>query len=805
MSYSNYDDVVSQLTGFGLILENGLGVGTPRAQRCRVRDGGKERRGWYWLHEIPAHQGGTLIVGSYGMWQGNENNSQKVELGKATQISGEQQAALRKRLAEDRKRMEVERAREAARAAEMARKVWPRLEADGESPYLKAKGVGAHGAKFTRNGSAVIQLVNTAGVIQGLQFLRTAAQAKEARRPAKEFWPGGLVKKAHFHQMGAVDWIVLVAEGYATAASLYEATGLPVVCAFDAGNLVPVAEALRKRYRKAKILICADDDAFGNCQHREDGNRCNARVVLADHPTNCPECAHPHKCINTGVNEASAAALAVGGAWVAPAFSDLAARNHEFTEHGRKKSDFNDLHATEGMPQVAAQVRTRLTDLKWERPNSRAASSSTSGDGGGKLRPLQSLDEMLGRFSTVYHSNGGVFDRTEHALVAEQDVRRLSIRTDLFKAWNEHADRDIVRLEEVGFDPAGTDARITCNLWGGWPTQPKAGKCDLLLELLHHMCSGERNSAALSEWLLRWIAYPIQHPGAKMKSTIVVHGPQGTGKNMFFEAVMDIYGKYGSILDQAALEDKHNDCFSRRLFLIADEVIAQSNRFDVKNKLKTLVTGTKVRINPKHLAAYDEANHVNLVFLSNESMPVVLEEDDRRHCVIWTPPKKPAEFYAALQAEIEAGGVAALHDYLLHLDLGDFHHSTWPPDTEAKQDLIGLALDSPVDFVDALVRGDIEHLRPAPGQSTEWFNLYKSWCTLVGVKPASMKRFVDILRRRRGVFSEKKRYMSGQSVRQQMMITFGHQPPEGVTEQEWLGEQLIKFSEMVREYRGGMH
>src|SRR5690606_14382100 len=100
-SYSNYDDVVDQLTRFGLLLERGgIVVGTSKAQRCRVEGGGREKRGWYWLHEIPANQGGTLIVGSYGIWQGNESNTQKVELRKGSQLSGEQAAALRKRLAD---------------------------------------------------------------------------------------------------------------------------------------------------------------------------------------------------------------------------------------------------------------------------------------------------------------------------------------------------------------------------------------------------------------------------------------------------------------------------------------------------------------------------------------------------------------------------------------------------------------------------------------------------------------------------------------------------------------------------------
>ena len=39
-------------------------------------------------------------------------------------------------------------------------------------------------------------------------------------------------------------------------------------------------------------------------------------------------------------------------------------------------------------------------------------------------------------------------------------------------------------------------------------------------------------------WVLKWLAYPIQHPGAKMRTALVLHGPQGTGKNMFFEAIM---------------------------------------------------------------------------------------------------------------------------------------------------------------------------------------------------------------------------------------------------------------------------
>jgi len=769
---SNYDDVVRQLTAAGLILpRGGLEIGSARTVRCLVEGGGREKRGWYSLHELPstAHPGQFIIVGSYGIWRGNEPNSQKIELSKKDPLTPDQAAALRKKLAEDRKRVERERAQEAAKAAGVAAKAWAALAQDGESPYLKAKGVGAHGLKFTRHGTAVLPLVDTTGKVHGLQFLRTAAQAKEGGRPAKEYWPVGVAKKGHFHLIGhQPHWIVLVAEGYATAASLYEATGFPVAVAFDAGNLLPVAEALRKRYKKSRILVCADDDCFS------DGN--------------------------PGITAASAAALAVNGAWLAPAFADEPAREAKHAANGHKLTDFNDLHALEGIAAVGAQVRARLSELRWDPPQLRAVSSSTTGEGGGKLRVIQHLDELLERYALVYAAGGAVFDKAEHCLLPLTDMRNLCIRADLHKAWMEHHDRDVVRQDEVGFDPAGSDPKITCNLWGGWPTTPRKGKCDRLLELLHYMCSGEANSRDLYDWVLRWVAYPIQHPGAKLKSTIVVHGPQGTGKNLFFETVMAIYGKYGRILDQDALTDKHNDWASRKLFLIADEVVAQAHRFEVKNKLKTLITGTWIRINPKHIAAYDEANHVNLVFLSNESMPVVLEEDDRRHCIIWTPPKKPKEFYAELLREIETGGVEALHEHLLHLDLGDFNPGTLPPDTEAKRELIDLAQDSPVEFIDAVFRVDFPQLiadgAVLAGLTQDWFEVYRHWCGQVGVKPASLKRFVNAIEKKRGIRADRKRYLveaefeMPEKVGPHSVLTFGAQPPEGADEAVWLGRQV---------------
>src|SRR5574337_192916 len=138
-----------------------------------------------------------------------------------------------------------------------------------------------------------------------------------------------------------------------------------------------------------------------------------------------------------------------------------------------------------------------------------------------------------------------------------------------------------------------------------------------------------------------------------MKTAVIMHGPQGTGKNLFFEAVLRIYGEYGQIVDQDAVEDKHNDFMSRKLMLVADEVVARAEMYHAKNKLKGLITSDWVRINPKHIASYRERNHVQVVFLSNEVQPMALERDDRRYAVIWTPGRYDEAFYNAVLAEIE--------------------------------------------------------------------------------------------------------------------------------------------------------
>lgn len=164
-------------------------------------------------------------------------------------------------------------AKHRADAAAQAEAIWnekPNLIEAGapavsEHPYLVKKGIQPQGAKVYRgsltiggmdcNGALMIpSKIN--GKITTLQFISKDTSLKDNKR----FIFGG---EKGWYVIGKIepDGKVCIAEGFATAASIHEATGYPVVVCFDAGNMQKVAEALRLKMPGVVIVLCADDDS----------------------------------------------------------------------------------------------------------------------------------------------------------------------------------------------------------------------------------------------------------------------------------------------------------------------------------------------------------------------------------------------------------------------------------------------------------------------------------------------------------------------------------------------------------------
>jgi putative DNA primase/helicase len=158
--------------------------------------------------------------------------------------------ALRTRAQIARSRRDEAAARRQAAARLLASRIWQGARpADNAHPYLMRKGVDAHGLRVYK-GALVVPVRDTAGDLHSLQFIRESG--------VKRFLKGGRVTGLYC-LIGVAGSVVCIAEGYATGASIHAATGYAVAVAFDAGNLSPVAAAIRENHPEAQIIVCADD------------------------------------------------------------------------------------------------------------------------------------------------------------------------------------------------------------------------------------------------------------------------------------------------------------------------------------------------------------------------------------------------------------------------------------------------------------------------------------------------------------------------------------------------------------------
>ena len=775
MNYVNYDDIANQLRGAGLVLgsvtksNGGVAVGelyvaSTKSVRCDIEGEGKKKSGAYLLHELRLDDG-VFITGSY--WLDHGNTSYKLELNKVCagcgadvplkgancpacggkkykvrEIPKEQLEAHKKRMAEARRQAEAEARADAERAASWANAVWLKcreITSPDEHDYLTRKKLkAAYGMRILDNhdgvilvgaeksdyeylakfhGALVVPLLDKDARRCGLQFILSREKHKDLISKMgrdKQGWPKGMISQGmHYLIGGQPQGVCLVTEGFATGASLHEATNLPVAVAFAANNLLPVGEILWKKSRKrARLLYCADDDWVQRCDSKTGG--CGKYTPATSHL--CKHCGHPHKKTNVGVEYSQSAALATSGAWLAPVF--FAQR----PDDRKGDTDFNDLRCAEGEQAVGGQIAAKLESMGWAAPAlALSARGGVQPQGGGESdRPdalsIMPIDDIVARFIPIDDGSGKVlFDlRTKRIVQKTQMVELMpaGARGDDIKRHPDWIERGAVYVDQIGFDPSGEEDDIKLNTWRGWPMKPKSGNCDLLLDLLDYLCGREGFNPELVKWVLRWMAYPLQHPGAKMQSAIILHGPQGTGKSTIFKVLAEIYGSlssyqnYAVILDQKALESKYNSDWDSKLFVLAEEVINSSDKWQLKNELKELVSGPRIRIEKKFLDAYYQTNRCNMALLSNEDATLPLDNDDRRHCVIWTPPPVGLDFYAQVQEEIHNGGVQAFYHHLKNLDLGDFKPWSRPPMTEAKQALIDASRSSEDEFFHDWVNGE---------------------------------------------------------------------------------------------------
>lgn len=199
---------------------------------------------WYVLHD------GPIAAGAFGSWKTGESHTWHAQ--RSTPQTPAQRAELQRQLQAMQQARAAEQALVQQSARERAARLWSTARpATGAHPYLQRKRVRAYGIRQLRD-MLLIPARDANGVLHTLQCIGADG--------TKRFLTGGRIAGCYFAIGRPFDQLLL-AEGFATASTLREATGAAVAVCFSCGNLLAVARSLRDKFPRLRLVVCADNDA----------------------------------------------------------------------------------------------------------------------------------------------------------------------------------------------------------------------------------------------------------------------------------------------------------------------------------------------------------------------------------------------------------------------------------------------------------------------------------------------------------------------------------------------------------------
>lgn len=235
------------------------------------------KNGWAVLHQEHG-AGGSWKTGAACTWSAKST---------ASMTQAEKDAHLR--LIRQAK-AEAQRQRESKqqKAAQRASMVWSNATpAKAEHPYLSRKRIPPGNARQAGE-LLVLRIEDTSGNTQSLQYIGADG--------SKRMLSGG-AKRGHFILVaGALPAdLIVISEGFATASTVAtQFPGAAVLAAVDAGNLAPVALAIRAKYPAAGVVIAADDDRLtpgnpGLTKARAAAGAIGGKLVRPGWPAGAPD------------------------------------------------------------------------------------------------------------------------------------------------------------------------------------------------------------------------------------------------------------------------------------------------------------------------------------------------------------------------------------------------------------------------------------------------------------------------------------------------------------------------------------
>lgn len=220
------------------------------------------------------------------------------------------------------------------------------------------------------------------------------------------------------------------------------------------------------------------------------------------------------------------------------------------------------------------------------------------------------------------------------------------------------------------------------NLWQGFAVKPAPGRWERMQAHIAEILA-ESNADCL-DYITRWSAWAVQHPGERAEVALVFRGDKGAGKGTFAHALRRMFGQHGLHISNAKhLVGSFNAHLRNCLLLYADEAFWAGDK-QGESVLKALITEPVQMIEQKGVDAQQWKNRVHLIMTANAEWVVPASHDERRYAVFNVSNRrlKDEKYFAALYKELREGGLAAMLHDLMQVDLKDWHPRRIP-NTEA--------------------------------------------------------------------------------------------------------------------------
>src|SRR5262249_49213191 len=225
----------------------------------------------------------------------------------------------------------------------------------------------------------------------------------------------------------------------------------------------------------------------------------------------------------------------------------------------------------------------------------------------------------------------------------------------------------------VVFEPGGPleIPNDMLNLWRGFGIAPKPGGCSLLrAHIFNVVCSGDQK---LFDYLIKWMAYAVQHPDKPIGVAVAFLGPQGAGKGVVARTFGSFFGKhFVHITHGDQLTGRFNASLGTSCAVFLDEALWAGDKKG-EGTLKALITEPSFQMEAKFRDPIMVENRLRIMVASNNDWAVPTGVGDRRWFVLNVTNTYAGtghrDYWTALYAEIENGGAAAMLHDLFAMDL----------------------------------------------------------------------------------------------------------------------------------------